>query len=76
MGRRTTNLAHHRPRLTPDGVLLATALAVAAMTARHRSIVDRKCRPIACDVASMLPLYDADTAAAELGKLPRRQRVA
>lgn len=70
---RLIGLKHHKPRMIGD-LILATELAVAAVTNRHRRTVVRYCEPIACDVMSRLPLYDVDEAASTLKAVARRYR--
>lgn len=69
---RAKGLSHHRPRLTPDDVVLGTLYTTAAITGRHRDQVARYCQPVACDVGSRLALYDVLAAHDTLKAIPRR----
>jgi hypothetical protein len=51
--------------------------ALAVETGVSKRTVRRKCEPVACDVATRAPLYDADAAGEVLGRVrPRPARTA
>lgn len=59
---------------SPWPPIVGSRQAVAGMWGRHPDQVKRHCEPVACDVKTRTPLYDADEVGAIL--LTRRRRVA
>lgn len=70
----TTMHTAHRPRLAGP-LMLGTRQVAAVLTARHPDLVRRRCRPVACDVRTRIPLYDLDQVAAVFRRTPRRERI-
>lgn len=68
-------MTHHRPHLAmrlEHGRLLASRQVCAKLAERNVDQVRRHCSPVACDVASRMPLYDPDEAVPVLTALRRR----
>jgi len=53
----TTMSIAHRPRLAGQ-LMLGTRQAAGVLTGRHPDLVRQRCRPVACDVVTHVPLYD------------------
>ena len=51
--------------------VIVSRRALAVLWARHPDQVRRHCEPIACDVKTRAPLYDADEAGGVLRRLKR-----
>jgi hypothetical protein len=68
----TTMSIAHRPRLAGQ-LMLGTRQAAGVLTGRHPDLVRQRCRPVACDVVTHVPLYDLDQVAAAFRSTPRRR---
>lgn len=63
-------------RWYPDGALLMDREDLSSWLQRPVATIRARCKPVACDVATKRPLYDADACLEELKTVKKRTRLA